>query len=241
MAPPSLPKPPGPLPADGPAHRTGSFGLPPTPASAGLARRNVRELLGAWGADPEACDNAVLVTSELVTNALTHTVSERVVCRLRTDGHRLHLEVEDQNLGPAVPAQRTAGPDDQGGRGLLLVGVVSSDWGVRDSAHGSGRVVWAVLPMRPAVTPAVPVPAQTPVPARIPAPRPPSEPAPRPASRSTSPSPSPSSSASGPRPSASSEPWETASSGLAVSLPHPTRPAPHSAEGSLPHGTAVRP
>ncbi|MEU9186760.1 ATP-binding protein [Streptomyces sp. NPDC048484] len=198
MAPPSLPKPLGRLPADKAPHRSGAFGLPPTPASVGLARRNVRELLSVWGVDPESCDNAVLVTSELVTNALTHTASKWIVCRLRTDGHRLHLEVEDQNRGLAIPAQRTAGPDDQGGRGLMLVGVLSSDWGVRDTAHGSGRAVWAVLPARPSPSPPL------------------------------SPSPSP------------SEPREHASSGP-VPTTHHIRPAPHSAEGSLSHGTAARP
>ncbi|MDQ1035532.1 anti-sigma regulatory factor (Ser/Thr protein kinase) [Streptomyces sp. V3I8] len=199
MAPPSLPKPWGRLPADEPPqHRSGAFGVPPIPASVGLARRNVRELLSAWGTDPEACDNAVLVTSELVTNALTHTASKWVVCRLRTDGHRLHLEVEDQNRGLAIPAQRTAGPDDQGGRGLLLVGTLSSDWGVRDTAHGSGRVVWAVLPARPVLSPA---------PSAVPAP---------------------------------AEPRDLASTGLTPAA-RLTRPTPHSAEGSLPHGTAARP
>lgn len=208
MAPPSLPKPLGRLPADehtesatdGALDRTpdrsGVFGLPPTPASVGLARRNVTELLRAWGTDPEACDNAVLVTSELVTNALTHTASERIVCRLRSDGQRIQLEVEDQNRGLSIPAQRTARLDDQGGRGLMLVGMLSTDWGTRDTAHGSGRVVWAVLPARPTTVP---------------------PPSPLPSDRRAH-----------------------ASSGL-VSTPHLTRPAPHSAEGSLPHGTAARP
>ncbi|WP_314410730.1 ATP-binding protein [Streptomyces kroppenstedtii] len=203
MAPPSLPKPLGRLPADeptpGPTDRTGMFGLPPTPASVGLARRNVTELLTAWGTDPEACDNAVLVTSELVTNALTHTASERIVCRLRSDGQRIQLEVEDQNRGLSIPAQRTARLDDQGGRGLMLVAVLSTDWGTRDTAHGSGRVVWAVLPAR-----SVTVPPPSPLSSR------------------------------------SSDRRAPASAGP-VSTPHPTRPAPHSAEGSQPHGTAARP
>ncbi|WP_413759385.1 ATP-binding protein [Streptomyces sp. MMBL 11-3] len=182
------------------------------PASVGLARRNVRELLSTWGTDPEAADNAVLVTSELVTNALTHTASKWIVCRLRTDGYRLHLEVEDQNRGLAIPAQRTAGPDDQGGRGLLLVGTLSSDWGVRDTAHGSGRVVWAVLPAHAVAAPSVPEPSvATP---SVPAP---SVPEPR-----------------------DLAPTGLASTGLAPTT-HPTRPTPHSAEGSLPHGTAARP
>jgi anti-sigma regulatory factor (Ser/Thr protein kinase) len=149
MAPPSLTKPLGRLPADEHPHRAGVFGIPPTPASVGVARRNVRELLSEWGTDPETCDNALLVTSELVTNALTHTASEWIVCRLRTAGERLHIEVEDQNRGLTLPAQRRPGPDEQGGRGLMLVGMLSSDWGVRDTADGAGRIVWAVLPSQP--------------------------------------------------------------------------------------------
>ncbi|MFK0023774.1 ATP-binding protein [Streptomyces sp. NPDC090798] len=125
------------------------FALPATPASVGMARRDVRESLAGWGIDPENRDNAILVTSELVTNALTHTASEWIVCRVHIAQERLHIEVEDQHRGWSLPAQRRPGPDDQGGRGLLLVGALSSDWGVRDTADGSGRIVWAVLPVQP--------------------------------------------------------------------------------------------
>ncbi|NGO10306.1 ATP-binding protein [Streptomyces sp. HC44] len=121
------------------------FGLPAIPASVAVARRNVRELLSEWGTSRETCDNAVLVTSELVTNALTHTASDLVVCRLRAAGERLHIEVEDQNRSRTLPARRQPKPDDQGGRGLLLVGVLSHDWGVRDTPQRSGRIVWAEL------------------------------------------------------------------------------------------------
>jgi anti-sigma regulatory factor (Ser/Thr protein kinase) len=122
------------------------FGLPAAPASVGEARRTARELLDEWGVHPETCEDAVLVISELVTNALTHTASEWIVCRLRVTGEGLHIEVEDQNSGRVLPARRRPGPDDQNGRGLMLVGVLSSDWGVRDTPQRSGRVVWAELP-----------------------------------------------------------------------------------------------
>ncbi|MDW4906293.1 ATP-binding protein, partial [Streptomyces sp. ADMS] len=174
MAPPSLPQPLGRLPrgslAGRPDHldhspQSGMFGLPASPASVGAARRKVRELLDAWGVGPDTSDNALLVTSELVTNALTHTASERIVCRMRFSARRLHIEVEDENCGGTLPAQRRPGPDEQCGRGLLLVGVVSRDWGVRDAPHGSGRVVWAELEaerveLAEAVPPAAPVAAQ---------------------------------------------------------------------------------
>ncbi|MFJ1555188.1 ATP-binding protein [Streptomyces mirabilis] len=124
------------------------FALPAAPASVGMARRDVREWLTEWGIDPETRDNAILVTSELVTNALTHTASEWIVCRVHVAEERLHIEVEDQHRGWSLPARRRPGPYDQGGRGLLLVGALSSDWGVTDTADGSGRIVWALLPSK---------------------------------------------------------------------------------------------
>ncbi|MDX2699771.1 ATP-binding protein [Streptomyces ipomoeae] len=127
-------------------HRAGVFGLPATPTSAGEARRTVRELLDEWGVVPETREDMLLITSELVTNALTHTASEWIVCRLHMTGQRLRIEVEDQNSGHALPARRRPGPDDQNGRGLMLVGMLSSDWGVRETPQRSGRVVWAELP-----------------------------------------------------------------------------------------------
>ncbi len=131
MTPPSLPQPFGLPPGDEHPHRAGVFALPAAPASVGMARRDVREWLTEWGIDPETRDNAILVTSELVTNALTHTASEWIVCRVHVAEERLHIEVEDQHRGWSLPAQRRPGPDDQGGRGLLLVGALSSDWALR--------------------------------------------------------------------------------------------------------------
>ncbi len=122
MAPPSLPQPLGRLPrgrlgghADYSPQsdvfvKSGMFGLPATPASVGAARRRVRELLDAWGVGPDTSDNALLVTSELVTNALTHTASEQIVCRLRLTAGRLHIEVEDENRGGTLPASGCPAP-----------------------------------------------------------------------------------------------------------------------------------
>ncbi|GGZ26516.1 ATP-binding protein [Streptomyces poonensis] len=133
--------------ADGPRepHRTEAFDLPATPTSVAAARRTVRAALAGWAVDEDTSDNAVLVVSELVTNVLTHTSSARIVCRLRTEGGRLRIEVEDQNRGGTLPRRRQPASDDQNGRGLMLVGALSHDWGVRDTACGSGRVVWAEL------------------------------------------------------------------------------------------------
>ncbi|MED7821016.1 ATP-binding protein [Streptomyces chiangmaiensis] len=139
----------GRLPGDASPHRSDVFGFPAVPAAVGLVRRNVRELLVRWGAGGGTVDNAVIVTCELVTNAVVHTASERIVCRVHTDGRLLHIEVLDENHGETRPARCRPGPDDQSGRGLLLVDVLCSDWGVRDAQSGFGRVVWAELTPEP--------------------------------------------------------------------------------------------
>ena len=185
MAPPSLPQPVGRHLGDETHPRSGVFDLPAVPAAVGLARTSVRRLLARWGTGDGTTDNAVLVISELVTNAVKHTGSVRIACRVRVDGHLLHIEVEDENRAGTLPIRRRPGPEDQGGRGLLLVGMLSGDWGVRDAPHGSGRVVWAVLAPEPGEAVAAPEPGEAVAtgpphaPHRRPAPHPPSRPAPQ--------------------------------------------------------------
>jgi anti-sigma regulatory factor (Ser/Thr protein kinase) len=138
-------------PASGPPPRRSgaAFDLPARPAAVGTARRVVRDLLTAWGVPEGARDDAVLVTSELVTNALVHTAGTRIACRLRCTGDRLRIEVEDQAGGPVLPAARCPGPQDQHGRGLFLVDTLSRDWGVTPVGGRPGGVVWAELPAGP--------------------------------------------------------------------------------------------
>ncbi|MFE9453706.1 ATP-binding protein [Streptomyces sp. NPDC006739] len=129
-----------------PPRPAGAFDLPATAAAVAAARRVVRALLSSWGVGEDVLDNAVLVTSELVTNALVHSPGERITCRLHGGTDRVRIEVEDQNRGPTLPVPRRSGPDDQNGRGLFLVDALSSDWGVTVVPGRPARVVWAELP-----------------------------------------------------------------------------------------------
>ncbi|MFF7751525.1 ATP-binding protein [Streptomyces sp. NPDC007971] len=152
----------------GPAGLAATFELPPLPAAVGTARRVVRDLLTAWGAGESVRDDALLLTSELVTNALVHAAGERIVCRVHRAAHRVRIEVEDQNRGPAHPVPRRPGPDDQNGRGLLLVDALSAGWGVTVTDDRPARVVWAELPAAPgAEDPAARAPS-TPLPRTVP-------------------------------------------------------------------------
>ncbi|MFJ6462822.1 ATP-binding protein [Streptomyces sp. NPDC091387] len=121
------------------------FALPAHPESVAGARRLTRARLDKWRLGGDAHDAAILIVSELVTNAVVHTASSRVVCELRCLDHRLRIAVQDQGHQPGGP-QLSRGADDEHGRGLLLVDAMCSAWGSRDTGGGSGRIVWAELP-----------------------------------------------------------------------------------------------
>ncbi|MEU3094643.1 ATP-binding protein [Streptomyces sp. NPDC006967] len=128
-----------------PVTETRAFDLPAAPAAVRSARGGVRELLTARGVGDEVRDNAVIVTSEIVTNALTHSAGDRFVCRLHLTAALIRVEVEDQALGRGPPVLRRPGPDAQNGRGLLLVDALSSAWAVTGCPGRPGRMVWAEL------------------------------------------------------------------------------------------------
>ncbi|MDB1090113.1 ATP-binding protein [Streptomyces sp. ACA25] len=120
------------------------FRVPAVDAAAAEARRRVLLQLSAWRAPVETCDNAQLVVSELVTNALRHTASRTVGCELEIMGKLLRVAVTGDGSGPTErPACATE--DDEGGRGLLLVCALSEGWGVQPCDDGRGHVVWADL------------------------------------------------------------------------------------------------
>lgn len=120
------------------------FCLPARDASVAVARRRVGERLCEWGVAPPVHDDAALVVSELFTNALVHTDSTEITCRLQTTLETVYLAITDQGRG--VPGPEVREPEEaENGRGLLLVNALAELWGVRDE-HGCGRTVWAVLP-----------------------------------------------------------------------------------------------
>ncbi|MGA4842641.1 ATP-binding protein [Streptomyces sp. G45] len=133
--------------ADGESSVT--FTLAAQPGSVARARQLTRDRLGSLAVGDDACDTAALVVSELVTNAIVHTASRTVVCEIRTGADTVRIAVRDEGRGSGVPRPAgLRGPDEEHGRGLLLVSAVSSAWGVQDS--GSGLAVWAELPRTPA-------------------------------------------------------------------------------------------
>ena len=108
--------------------------------SAARARRFVEEQCAAWGFD-DVLDDALLVVSELVTHAVIHGKSAAEL-RLVPAEDILRVEVADD--GPSSPDPQLAGADDEHGRGLFLISVLSTAWGT-EASPGGGKVVWADL------------------------------------------------------------------------------------------------
>ncbi|MER7916134.1 MULTISPECIES: ATP-binding protein [unclassified Streptomyces] len=124
------------------------FDLPARPLAVGAARRVVRDLLTVWDVPEGVRDDVLLVVSELITNALVHAGGTRIGCRLHRAAERIRVEVTDEitgAAGTALPAARRPGPEDQHGRGLLLVEALSLGWGVALPSGRPARVVWAEL------------------------------------------------------------------------------------------------
>ncbi|GAP45511.1 ATP-binding protein [Streptomyces azureus] len=126
--------------------RTHWLELPPQRTSVRVARHATRAWLASWQVPDEVCANAVLLVSELVTNAVLHTSSERILCGVgRMTDERFRLEVHDGDLtGRGIP-DCCPGLDDEGGRGLLLVREIADSWGVTRSPRTGGNAVWASL------------------------------------------------------------------------------------------------
>lgn len=116
------------------------------PAAAGHARALVRDRCLQAGMHGDALDCVVLLTSELVTNAVLHGRSE-VTLAVRLLPGEIRVEVGDDNHQRPVHDVATA--EDLGGRGMGIVEAVSSRWGV--VGVGGGKVVWFTYPLPPAL------------------------------------------------------------------------------------------
>ncbi|MFF0133710.1 ATP-binding protein [Streptomyces mirabilis] len=115
--------------------------LPCAPESAFAARRLVERALVSWGL-AGLSDDACLIISELVANAVRHTNADEIrvsVRRITTCGVRLGVADESR----VMPHLGTPRLDDPRGRGLPLVDALSERWGT--DRHPWGKRVWAEL------------------------------------------------------------------------------------------------
>jgi hypothetical protein len=109
--------------------------------AARLGRSAIAVALGRWGRC-DLLDDAQLVGSELVTNALLHTTgSLHIVVRPIDEGVR--IEVHDESPHLPLPCAGQAPADAMTGRGLGLVEALSARWGADETRDG--KCVWAEL------------------------------------------------------------------------------------------------
>lgn len=118
--------------------------LAPGPAAVAEARGQVRAAILAWKA-PVDTDVAVLLTSELVTNAIKHTATETVTLGIRCARDRLRVDVHDTSSVPPVVTEAPA--DAEAGRGLVLIANLSAEWGFYRTPMG--KVVYFTLAFQP--------------------------------------------------------------------------------------------
>ncbi|MFH0522357.1 SpoIIE family protein phosphatase [Streptomyces sp. M41] len=126
----------------------------PVGRSVASARSFVRDTLQGWGF-ADIVDDAVVLTSELVTNAVVHAgTSADVLCLRSDDGVR--IEVADRYPEREIPLQGSpvnmGSPDREGGRGLQLCAALAGRWGVDYTP--THKQVWFQLdlPERPVGT-----------------------------------------------------------------------------------------
>ncbi|MEU5286327.1 ATP-binding protein [Streptomyces sp. NPDC020755] len=127
------------------------------------ARHRVQEAMRAWDEPADRIEAAALIVTELVTNAVQHTSTRRIRCRLLRSADGVRICVWNRGRAripaPASPADSAGLPatgspatgghadDDmldhlaEDGRGLLLVDTLAARWGTR--AALAGRLVWA--------------------------------------------------------------------------------------------------
>lgn len=119
--------------------------LPNTDHAVRQARQATRAALAAWQL-AYLEETAVLLVSELVTNAVRHARHTSVIgLKLKTTETWLRIEIVDAD--PRWPQLRTPTGFDESGFGFVLVESLAGKWGVHEVA--AGKAVWAELDTRP--------------------------------------------------------------------------------------------
>lgn len=111
------------------------------PSTVVLARELVRYALTNWGFSRETINDSVLVMSEIVTNAVTAAHGRQI--RLRCALYEGAPILECWDPSPKLPAPCAPALTAESGRGLVIVSAYAKATGVRPSATGEGKVVWA--------------------------------------------------------------------------------------------------
>lgn len=119
-----------------------AFTVPPLDKAVPVARNRVVERAQRLGlpTDESLIQDLKLLTTEVVTNSITHTKASCVVC-VRWTGERLRVEVTD--VDPTLLSPSSAEITDESGRGLFLVDSLATAWGTEPCP--GGKITWFEL------------------------------------------------------------------------------------------------
>lgn len=118
------------------------------PTAVPCARLHARAVALEWGL-PALADNIELIVSELVTNATRAAGLSRgdglttAVVRLWLFSDLRHVLIRVWDGNTQMPVRRDAAPDEESGRGLMLVEHLCNEWGAYQES--GGKVVWVLL------------------------------------------------------------------------------------------------
>lgn len=116
--------------------------LPADLTAAGAARRFTTDACEAAGLVGDVRDSAVLLVSEVVTNAVVHAESAARLTVWATD---TGIRIEVGDTSPTLPVLGAAAADDSSGRGVAVLNTCASAWGCRVKRRREGKVVWFIV------------------------------------------------------------------------------------------------
>ena len=116
------------------------------PAAPAQARAQVREAVCAWDV-PVDPDVAMLLTSELVTNAIRHEPGPTITVAITCSSEDLRVDVHDTSR--SLPVLVDAPGEAETGRGLMLVATLATEWGYYRTP--AGKAVYFTLLFEPPV------------------------------------------------------------------------------------------
>jgi hypothetical protein len=114
------------------------------PSAAAEARSQVRAAIRDWKV-PVDSDIAILLTSDLVTDAILHGDGETITLAIRCARGHLRIDVYDRSR--YVPAMADPSGDAQAASGLVLVAALSADWG--SFRTPAGKAMYFTLALQP--------------------------------------------------------------------------------------------
>jgi serine/threonine-protein kinase RsbW len=119
--------------------RSARLELRAEPLASSEARRATRSVLEEWQVPDAVVEDALLVVSELVTNAVRHAgESSTIELEIGQSGSLLRVALSDAST--ASPSPRSASHVAEGGRGMAILAALSDRWGIEP--HGGGKQVW---------------------------------------------------------------------------------------------------